>query len=151
MKKRKQPVGVIHNRRARFDYELSDSLVVGLVLNGRETKSLRHGHGNLRGAYVTVKNDELWLINATITGGRGIVIAEEEVSQARKILAKKREIEALVAGNHQGRSIIPTEILTRGRYIKLRISLGRGKKHYDKRETIKKREQDREARRQIRA
>lgn len=151
MAERKRPQsGVIHNRRARFDYELGDSLLVGLVLNGRETKALRFGHGNLRGAYVTVKSGELWLINATITGGRGVPITEEEVTQARKLLAKKREIDALIAAKNQGRTIVPTEILTRGRYIKLRIALGKGKKHYDKRETIKRREQDREAQRSMR-
>lgn len=149
MKKKRPSQGVIRNRRARFDYELGDSLLVGLVLNGRETKALRFGHGNLRGSYVTAKNGELWLINATITGGRGVPIGEEEVTQARKLLAKKREIDALVAAKQQGRTIVPTEILTRGRYIKLRIALGKGKKHYDKRETIKRREQDREAAREM--
>ena len=62
----------IQNRRARHDYELGDSLVVGLELTGAETKSLRMGHGHLRGAYVTVKGDELYLINATITGSSGL-------------------------------------------------------------------------------
>lgn len=149
MAKKRPSEGKIQNRRARLDYELGDSFVVGLVLNGRETKSLRFGHGNLRGAYVTVKDGELWLINATITGGKGIVIPEDEVTQARKLLAKKREINTLIAAKQQGRTIVPTEILTKGRYIKLRIALGKGKKHYDKRETIKKRDQDREVARQI--
>ena len=143
---RKKPTqtGKIVNRRARFDYELSDDIVVGLALTGAETKSLRRGHGQLRGAYVTVKDDELWLINASITGDNGIPISETDQTRARKLLAKRREIDALVAAKQQGRTIVPLELLTRSRYIKLRISVGKGKKHYDKRETIKRRDTDRQ-------
>lgn len=145
-KKPNQPK-TISNRRARHDYELGDSLVVGLELTGAETKSLRMGHGHLRGAYVTVKGDELFLINATIAGTAGIPISESDQTRARKVLAKRREIKALVDAKQQGKTIVPLEILTRGRFIKLRISVGRGKKRYDKRQTMKKRDQDREARR----
>ncbi len=139
----------IKNRRARFDYELGDSLVVGLELTGAETKNLRMGHGHLRGAYVTVKGSELFLINATIAGTSGIPIEESEQTRARKVLAKRREINALMAAKQQGRTIVPLEILTGGRYIKLRLSTGKGKKHYDKRQTIKRREDERRARSQM--
>jgi SsrA-binding protein len=104
----------IQNRRARFDYELGDSFVAGIALSGRETKSLRMGHGQLRGAYVTVKDDELWLINATINGTNGIPISESEQTQARKLLAKRREIDALIEAKQQGRTIVPLELLTAG-------------------------------------
>jgi len=134
---------MIQNRRARHDYELGDSLVVGLELTGRETKALRMGHGQLRGAYVTVKGDELILINATINGSSGIPISEEEQTRARKLLAKRREINALIAGKQQGKTIVPLDILTQGRYIKLRIAIGRGKKQYDKRQTLKARDENR--------
>jgi SsrA-binding protein len=133
----------IQNRRARHDYELGDSLVVGLELTGAEVKSLRMGHGHLRGAYVTVKNDELFLINATINGVSGVHIPETEQTRARKVLAKRKEIEALIAGKQQGKTIVPLEMLTGTRYIKLRISIGRGKKQYDKRQMLKKRDEDR--------
>lgn len=139
----------IQNRRARFDYELGDSLVVGLELTGAETKSLRMGHGHLRGAYVTVKNGELFLINATIAGTSGITIDESEQTRARKVLAKRREIDALMAAKQQGRTIVPLEILTGGRYIKLKLAIGQGKKRYDKRETIRRREDERRARAEI--
>ncbi len=135
----------IKNRRARHDYELDDSLVVGLELTGAETKSLRMGHGHLRGAYVTVKNGELYLINATVAGSSGIQISEDDQTRARKLLAKRREIDALIALKQQGRTIVPLDILTSGRYIKLRISAGKGKKLYDKRQTLKRREDDRRA------
>lgn len=147
MAKKSRDTGKIVNRRARFDYELSDSLVVGLELTGAEAKSLRMGHGQLHGAYVTEKNGELWLINAQITGDRGITMSEDQQTRSRKLLAKKREIESLIAAKGQGKTIVPMELLTRGRYIKLRIAAGRGKKQYDKRETIKRRQQEREAKR----
>lgn len=130
----------ITNRRARHDYELGDSLVVGLALSGAETKSLRMGHGQLRGAYVTVKNGELWLVGAAINGTRGIQIADADQARDRKLLAKRREINDLVDARQQGRTIVPLELLTAGRFIKLRIAIGKGKKAYDKRETLKKRD-----------
>jgi SsrA-binding protein len=147
MRKKSQAPGRIVNRRARFDYELGDSLVVGLQLSGAETKALRMGHGQLRGAYVNEKSGELWLINARITSSKGVPIAEGEQSRSRKILAKRREIDNLIAARQAGNTIVPLELLTQGRYIKLRISAGRGKKRYDKRETIKRRQQEREAHR----
>lgn len=144
-KKRANQPKIISNRRARFDYELGDSLVAGLQLSGAETKSLRLGHGQLRGAYVTVKDGELWLINATINGTSGIPISESDQTRARKVLAKKREIAALIEAKQQGRTIVPLEILTRGRFIKIRIALGKGKKRYDKRQTLKARDDARAA------
>jgi SsrA-binding protein len=125
-------------------------LVVGIALTGAETKALRRGHGHIRGAYVTVKNGELWLTNATITGDNSAKIVEEQQTRARKLLAKHREIEALVAAKQQGQTIVPLEILTHGRYIKVRISAGRGKKHYDKRQTLKKRDEERSMARMVR-
>src|SRR5476651_2388103 len=142
-KKQNQPKSIT-NRRASHDYELGDSLVVGLELTGAETKSLRLGHGQLRGAYVTVKGDELYLINATISGTSGVPISESDQTRARRLLAKRREIQALMAAKQQGKTIVPLEILTGGRYIKLRISDGRGKKHYDKRQTLKARDDARD-------
>lgn len=135
----------ITNRRARHDYELGDSLVVGIELSGRETKALRMGHGQLRGAYVTVKQDEIFLINATISGTAGIPIEESDQTRARKLLAKRKEIDALIAAKQQGRTIVPLEILTGGRFIKLKISVGKGKKLYDKRQTLKARDDSRRA------
>lgn len=134
----------IQNRRARHDYELDDSFVVGIVLSGGETKALRMGHGQLRGAYVAVKDNELWLINGTINGTNGVPISESDQTRSRKLLAKRREIDRLIAAKQQGRTIVPLEILTGGRFIKLRISLGKGKKNYDKRQTLKKRDETRQ-------
>jgi SsrA-binding protein len=150
-KKNKQQPKTIQNRRARHDYELGDSLVVGIELSGAEVKSLRMGHGHLRGAYVTIKQDELFLINATIAGTSGIPIPESDQTRARKILAKRREIDALIEAKQQGKTIVPLEVLTGGRFIKVRISVGRGKKHYDKRQTLKARDDKRRAQAELKS
>jgi len=150
-KKKPQAAKQITNRRARHDYELGDSLVAGIELTGAETKALRMGHGHLRGAYVTAKGSELYLINATIAGSSGIPISEQDQTRARKLLVKRREIDGLLEAKQQGRTIVPLEILTRGRYIKLRIAAGKGKKLYDKRQTLKKRDENRAAQAAVKA
>lgn len=149
-KGKQQSVKSIQNRRARFDYSLEDGLVVGIELTGRETKSLRLGHGHLKGSYVTVKDNELWLLNATIHGTSGIPIGDTEQTRSRRLLARRKQIDELIALKQQGRTIVPLEILTQGRYIKLRIAAGKGKKTWDKRETIKKRDIDRDTARSLR-
>src|ERR1700712_1156791 len=103
-KKKATQAKSINNRRARHDYDLGDSLIVGMELTGRETKSLRMGHGQLRGAYVTVKDEQLLLINAAINGTNGIPISEEEQTRARRLLAKRREITALIEAKQQGKT-----------------------------------------------
>lgn len=149
-KKKPTTTKTIQNRRAHFDYELGDSYLVGIVLNGRETKALRLGHGQLRGSYVNVKDNELWLFNATISSTNNILLTESEQTQNRKLLAKRKEIDAIIAAKKQGMTIVPLELLTRSRFIKVRISIGRGKKKYDKRQTIKSRDQDRINARELR-
>lgn len=141
---KKKPIKtkLIANRRARHDYELGDSVVAGVVLSGAETKSLRLGHGNLTGAYVTVKDNEIYLLNATIHGTNGIHISESDQTRTRKLLAKRREIDHLIEAKQQGKTIVPLDILTKGRFIKVRIAIGRGKKLYDKRQTLKKRDEE---------
>jgi len=143
----------ISNRRAKHDYQLGDSFVVGLQLTGAETKALRLGHGQLRGAYVTVKDSakggELWLVNATISPSAGVPISESDQTRSRKLLAKRREIDELIKAKQQGQTIIPLDILNRGRYIKLRIAAGRGKKKYDKRQILKKRDMQRDVKRTL--
>jgi SsrA-binding protein len=143
-KKKPTQSKVIRNRRAQHDYELDDSLVVGIELTGAETKALRLGQGQLRGSYVTIKSGELYLINATISGTSNIPIAEADQTRQRKLLAKKREIKKLIESKVQGRTIVPLDLLIGGRFIKLRIAVGKGKKNYDKRQNLKKRDQNRQ-------
>lgn len=139
----------IRNKRAHFDYALGDSYTVGIVLNGRETKSLRLGHGHLQGSYVTFKRDELWLINASIHGTKGIPIEDSEVTRDRKLLAKKRELAQLITAKNQGMTIVATDILTTGRFIKVRIAIGKGKREYDKRQTLKRRDDSKNIAREL--
>ncbi len=147
-KKSKQPKK-IQNRRAKFDFALDKELIAGISLNGRETKSLRLSHGHLRGAYINIRNGEAWLTNATITSSAGFTISETEQTRERKLLLKKREIDALIEAKNQGKTIVPIEFLTGGRYIKLKLAAGKGRKRYDKREVIKKRDQSRQAKREL--
>jgi SsrA-binding protein len=149
MANKPQPTKKITNRRARYDYELGDDIVAGIQLTGAETKALRYGHGQLQGAFVNIKDDELWLLNAKISPSSGIDIPEDKQTRSRKLLAKRREIEALKAANQQGRTIVPLEIISGGRYIKVRIAVGKGLKRYDKREVLKRRQQQREVDREI--
>lgn len=150
-KKKKNSSHLISNRRATHDYTIGDQLVVGIELTGAETKSLRLGHGDLKGSYVTLKNNELWLINATIHGTNGIIITDDNKTRARKILAKRKEIDRLIESKQQGRTIVPLEIQTKSRFIKVKIALGKGKKNYDKRQTIKKRDELRSAQQEVKS
>lgn len=145
-KKAKKPntAKQISNRRAHHDYSLGDSLLVGISLTGPEVRNLRSGHGNLTGAYVTVKDDELWLLNATINGTSSAPIKDTDQTRTRKLLAKRREITKLIEAKQQGNTIIPLEILTSGRFVKVRIATGKGKRQYDKRQVLKKRDAERD-------
>ncbi len=147
----KKPKGTkrILNRRAAYDYELGEKFIVGIALTGAETKALRLGHGQLRGAYAAIMNDELWLVNAQINPTRGVYIEPDQESRSRKLLAKRSEIEKMAAARQAGSTLVPLEIATGGRYIKLKLAVGRGKKRYDKRESLRRTQQEREARRSL--
>jgi SsrA-binding protein len=147
-KKRKVPTQkTIVNRRASYDYSLGDELTTGISLTGRETRAARDGRVQLKGSFVTIRDNELWLNNASfslVLNSKG----EHETSvdtTPRKLLAHRRQIDALSNEKQAGMSIVPLRLLTRGRHIKLVIAIGKGKKNYDKRQTIKLRDQQREA------
>lgn len=136
------------NRRARFDYELGDELVAGLELTGPEVRAARDGHVQLRGAFVTVRDDEVWLNNASFSiklNQKGQTDTKSVDTRARKLLLKRKQIDQLIDSRQKGTTIVPTKLLTSGRFIKVAIALGKGKKNYDKRETMKRRDQEREA------
>ena len=150
-KKPHKPAGIT-NRRARFDYELHEQLHVGIMLTGPEVRAARDGRVSLVGSYVTVKDGELWLTNSTFSlpatsAGKETVAS----TSSRKLLAKKREIGKLIASKDQGLTIVPLSMQTNGRFIKLVIASAKGKKLYDKRETIKKRDTERETRRSLKS
>jgi len=150
-KKTVSPKAVV-NRRARFDYELGDEIVAGLVLTGPEVRAARDGHVQLKGTFVTIRNDELWLNNASFSiklNQKGIVGARAIDTEPRKLLASRKQIDTLASRKKEGLTIIPTKLLTTGKFIKVVIALGKGKKNYDKRETLKRRDQERESKRAI--
>ena len=146
---KKHPDAVIQNRRVRYDYDLRDEFSVGIVLSGQEVKAARGGQVSLKGSYVTLKDGELWLINASFSVLHSKPGTSERTVEtgARKLLAKKKEITALAEAKDQGLTIVPLSMTTRTRFIKLKIATAKGKKQYDKRETIKRRDQERETKR----
>lgn len=152
MKRQKQgQSSSIVNRRARYDYELGEELVAGLSLTGQEVRAARDGHVQLKGSFVSLKDDELWLNNASFSlklNEKGSS-ARSVDTRPRKLLASRKQIDSLAAAKQSGMTIVPIKLLTGGRFLKLVIALGKGKKRYDKRETIKRREQDRDAKRMV--
>ncbi len=150
-KKAKKVVASVQNRRARFDYALHDELSVGIVLTGPEVKAARNGHVSLKGSYVTVKDNELWLTNASFSVMQSSPGESSRTvdTSPRKLLASRREIEELKTAKDQGLTIVPLSMTTKTRFIKIKISTAKGKKQYDKRETIKRRDIDREHKRLI--
>ena len=126
--------------------------MAGLVLTGIEVRAAREGHVQLKGAFVSMRNGELWLNNASFSlrlNVRGQANTRSVDTSARKLLVSKRQLARFSEAKKQGMTIVPTKLLTSGKFIKVVIALARGKKTYDKRETIKRRDQDRETRRQL--
>jgi SsrA-binding protein len=151
-KKPKAPASAILNRRASFDYQLGEELKVGIQLNGKEVRAARDGHVQLKGSFVTIRGNELWLNNASFSlkiNEKGQSATPTVDTSARKLLATRKQIDNLSEKRQDGMSIIPIKLLTRGRFIKLVIALGKGKRNYDKRQSIKKRDQERDIRRNI--
>lgn len=126
--------------------------MAGLVLTGMEVRAAREGHVQLKGAFVSMRNGELWLNNASFSlrlNVRGQANTRSVDTSARKLLVSKRQLARFSEAKQQGMTIVPTKLLTSGKFIKVVIALAKGKKTYDKRETIKRRDQDRETRRQL--
>ncbi len=138
------------NRRATFDYEITERLVAGLVLSGAEVKSIKNGHASLKGSFVTVREGEAWLNNAHVTpyqpAGQAVT---PEPTRLRKLLLHRKQLNHLILEKRSGLSVVPTGLFMQGNLIKLEIGIGRGKKRYDKRETLKQRDMTRELARRI--
>lgn len=151
-KTKKPNTQAVINRRARFDYELGEEIIAGLVLTGLEVRAAREGHVQLKGSFVSLRNNELWLNNASFSlrlNVRGKANTRSVDTSARKLLVSKKQLAHFTDAKKQGMTIVPTKLLTNGKFIKVVIALARGKKTYDKREAIKRRDQDREARRLV--
>lgn len=123
------------NRRASFDYHLGDKLICGMALSGPEVRLIRDHHLQLKGSFITLRNNELWLNNLTLGA---------ETARNIKLLATKKQILSLQKSKLLGNTIVPTKLFGGSRHIKLEIALASGKKKYDKRLSIKHRDLDRE-------
>lgn len=151
MKKLKSPTKNVINRRARFDYDLDEEIVAGISLRGVEVAAVRSGRVSLKGAFVTLrdgpKGAELWLNNASFSlknQGEGISKSDTIDTTPKKLLATRKQIEEFARKKQSGHTIVPVKLLVEGRFIKLVIAAGKGKKQYDKRETLKRKQSERE-------
>lgn len=138
------------NRKARFDYEIIEKYETGIELLGTEVKSVRRGQMSLEGAFVIVRGGEAFIINANIPPFQPKnAPSDYDPLRNRKLLLTKKEISEL-AGNEKNKSltIVPISVYNKNRKIKVKIALVKGKKKTDKRQTIQKRETDREIRRE---
>jgi len=139
------------NRKARFNYEILEKYEAGIELLGTEVKSVRGGRISLEGAFVIARGGEAYLINANIPPYQPKNAPKDyDPLRNRRLLLTKKEISEL-AGSERNKSltIVPISVYNKNRKIKVKIALVKGKKKFDKRETIKKRDTDREIRREI--
>lgn len=130
------------NRRARFDYEILDTLEAGLVLSGTEVKSIRSGRAKLDGSYVVVRGGEALLVGTSIPPFQVANAPKDyDATAPRKLLLSKKELARLERATEQERqTAIPLSIYTKGRRLKLELALAKGKKKTDKRENIKRKD-----------
>lgn len=149
-------MSLIENRKARFNFEFQESLDAGLELIGLEVKSLRMGRGSLDGAYISIRpgrtgNNEAFIIGMNITPFQeGNTPSGYDPRRPRRLLLTKKQIADLAEYEHtKGLTIVPVSVYNKNHKLKLSIAVARGKKQFDKRETIKKRDQEREARRAL--
>ena len=133
------------NRRAKFDYAITENLLAGVVLSGSEVKSVKAGHISLKGSFATINRGELYLLNAHISPYKYAGALEIDETRSRKLLVHKKELERLAAMKQSGLSMVPMAVGVERGFVKIKIGIGRGKRIFDKRETIKKREAKREA------
>lgn len=133
------------NRRARYDYEITERLVAGLVLSGAETKSTKMGHASLKGSFITIRDGEAYLNNAHITPYQPSGMqAVPDPTRSRKLLLHRRQLDALIDNRSHGLAAVPMALVLDKRFVKLEVGIGRGQKRYDKRAVIKSRETERE-------
>ncbi len=138
-------MSLVFNKKAQHEYEISKKFIAGIVLSGPEVKSLRLQQASLNGSYIKEIGKELFLINAQINAYSFAKQDNYDPKQTRKLLLKKSEVEALTeASKQKGFAIIPIAFFISHNMIKLEIGLARGKKEYEKREAIKKRDLKRE-------
>ena len=138
------------NRNASHNYFLLEKFEAGVILTGTEVKSVRTGKANLKDAYGLVKDGELWLLNCHISPYEHGSYSNHAAERTRKLLVHKEEIRKLIGKTQQkGLTLIPTRMYFKNGRVKLELALARGKQHWDKRETERRRTADKEAREAI--
>lgn len=142
---------LVHNKKASFNYEFVERLEAGIELMGTEVKSLRNGNGTLEGAYIIIRGGEAFISGMTIPPYQVNNTAKDyEPERLRKLILTKNEIEKLAGiESKKGLTIVPVSMYNKNRKIKVDIAIARGKREFDKRETIKKRDSDREIQRTL--
>jgi SsrA-binding protein len=136
---------VASNRKARHDYHIEETLEAGLALQGSEVKSLRSGKASLQDSYAMVRGNEVYLMGAHIQPYPQASMQNHEPTRPRKLLLKRKEIDRLIGKTKEkGLTLVPLRIYLKKNLFKVEIALAKGKKDYDKRQTIAKREAERE-------
>lgn len=137
----------INNRKAKFDYEIEDTIEAGIALKGTEIKSIRNGNANLKDSYAIVRNGEVFLLNMFVSEYKEGNQFNHDETRTRKLLLHKKEILKIHDKIRlEGFTLVPLKLYFKENHAKILLGIARGKKQYDKRESIKKRDSMREAR-----
>ncbi len=141
---------IAQNRKARYDFTIIDTVEAGMVLTGTEIKSIRAGKINLKDGFAHIRNGEVYLVNVHIAPFEQGNIFNHEPTRTRKLLMKKKQIERLhVEIKSSGYTLVPLKVYIKNGYAKVLIGLAKGKKQYDKRETLKRKDQERDMKRRL--
>ena len=141
---------IVNNRKARHDYHILESYEAGIELFGKEVKSIRQGKVNLADCYAQIISGEVWLIGMHISPYEQAGQFNEDPLRKRKLLLHKREIRKLeIAVTQKGLTLIPTKLYFKDALVKVEISIAKGKKNYDKREDLKRKEIEKQIKRQV--
>lgn len=143
---------VAQNKKAHYDYEITETFEAGIVLTGTEIKSVRQARINIRDGFARVRNGEVWLSNVHISPFDEGNIWNVDTTRSRKLLLHKKQIAKIEAEISQaGMSFVPLRVYIKDGFAKVLMGLAKGKKNYDKRETIKRKEQNRDIAKQLKA
>lgn len=151
-KDKKQDNVVAQNKKAHYDYDIIETFEAGIVLTGTEIKSVRQARINIRDGFARVRNGEVWLSNVHISNFDEGNIWNVDPTRSRKLLLHSKQIEKIATEISQtGMSFIPLRVYIKDGFAKVLMGLAKGKKNYDKRETIKRKEQNRDIAKQLKA
>lgn len=150
MQKTSSKKTIARNKRATFDYDISEKYIAGVELFGYEVKSAKQGLVSLRESFIHAEKGQVWLINAHIAQWKHASIKDYDPQRRRKLLLSKKEIKELfVAQDGKKLSIVPLNMFVKGRWIKITLGVGKGRKKYDKRAKIKEREMKKDIKQEL--